>query len=217
LYGVAWVIAKAPPGDPAEEAFAGSSGYKVYRRADAFPRAWPVHELVQVRDRGVGNAALASAWRDKAYLMEPPPPLETCGGTDRVELVEHGAGRLAIRAYMACAGMVILSDTFYPGWRAWVDNGPVTIFEVDGAMRGVLVPRGSHTVTMRYRPASAIVGAALSLCGVLLAALLAAFSRSSGSGSRAERRRHASQRPAPAASASAPSTPERFPRPGGTT
>ena len=215
LYGVAWIISKAPPGDPAEEAFAGSSGYKVYRRADAFPRAWPVHELVQVSDRGAGNAALAAAWRHKAYLVGPPPPLETCGGTDRVELVEHAADRLAIRADMACAGMVILSDTFYPGWRARVDHRPAAIFEVDGALRGVLVPRGSHTVTMRYRPASVIVGGALSICGVVLTALLAAFSRSGGSGSRAERRVHASQHPA--ASASAPSTPERFPRPGGTT
>jgi hypothetical protein len=217
LYGVGWVIAKTPPGNPAEEVFAGSSGYKVYRRADAFPRAWSVHELVQVRDRGAGNAALAGAWRGKAYLLQPPPAVETCGGTDRVELVEHAADRLAIRADMACAGMVVLSDTFYPGWRARVDHRPVSIFEVDGAMRGLLVPRGSHVITMRYRPASVIAGAALSLCGVLLAALLTAFSRSAGSGFRSERRVHASQQPAPAASASAPSTPERFPKPGGTT
>jgi hypothetical protein len=177
LYGVAWVIAKAPLGDAAEEVFAGSSGYKVYRRADAFPRAWSVHELVQVRDRAAGSAALAGAWRGKAYLMEPPPPVETCGGADRVELVEHAADRLDIRADMACAGMVVLSDTFYPGWRARVDHQPVSIFEVDGALRGVVVPRGSHAITMRYRPASAIAGAALSICGVLCVALLAAFSR----------------------------------------
>jgi uncharacterized membrane protein YfhO len=73
--------------------------------------------------------------------------------------------------------MVVLSDAFYPGWRAWVDRQPVSLFEVDGAMRGVLVPRGSHVITMRYRPVSVIAGAALSICGVLFAGLLAAFSR----------------------------------------
>jgi uncharacterized membrane protein YfhO len=103
--------------------------------------------------------------------------VEACGGADRVELVEHAGGRVAIRADMACAGMVVLSDTFYPGWRAWVDRRPVSIFEVDGALRGVLVPRGSHSITMRYRPASAIAGAALSICGVLFTALLVVFSR----------------------------------------
>jgi hypothetical protein len=177
LYGVGWVIAKAPPADTADVAFAGSSGYKVYRRADAFPRAWSVHQLVRVRDRAAGNATLATAWRNKAYLVEQPPPVEACGGTDRVELVEHAGGRLAIRADMACSAMVVLSDTFYPGWRAWVDRQPVSLFEVNGAMRGVLVPRGSHVITMRYRPVSVIAGAGLSICGVLFTGLLAAFSR----------------------------------------
>ena len=177
LYGVSWVIAKTPPPDTAEVAFAGASGFKVYRRADAFPRAWSVHQLVRAQDRGAGNAALATAWRNRAYLLEQPPAVEACGGADRVELVEHAGGRVAIRADMACAGMVVLSDTFYPGWRAWVDRRPVSIFEVDGALRGVLVPRGSHSITMRYRPASAIAGAALSICGVLFTALLVVFSR----------------------------------------
>jgi hypothetical protein len=177
LYGVSWVIAKTPPPDTAEVAFAGASGFKVYRRADAFPRAWSVHQLVKAQDRAAGNAALATEWRNGAYLLEQPPPVEACGGADRVELVEHAGGRVAIRADMACAGMVVLSDTFYPGWRAWVDRRPVSIFEVDGALRGVLVPRGSHSITMRYRPASAIAGAALSICGVLFTALLVVFSR----------------------------------------
>jgi uncharacterized membrane protein YfhO len=103
--------------------------------------------------------------------------VETCAGTDHVELVEHAADRLAIRADMACAGMVVLSDAFYPGWRARVDHQTASILEVDGAMRGVSVPRGRHDITMRYRPASAIAGAALSIFGVLCAGLLAAFSR----------------------------------------
>jgi uncharacterized membrane protein YfhO len=69
--------------------------------------------------------------------------------------------------------MVVVSDTFYPGWRARVDRQPAEIFEVNGAMRGVLVPKGTHTVTMRYRPLSVYLGAALSLLGVLGALALA--------------------------------------------
>ena len=48
-------------------------------------------------------------------------------------------------------------------------------------MRGVAVPRGSHTVTMRYRPVSVYLGAALTLLGILGALALAWFSpRQSG-------------------------------------
>ena len=63
--------------------------------------------------------------------------------------------------------LVILSDAFYPGWRARVDHRPAQIHEVNGALRGVAVPRGTHTVTMRYRPVSVYLGAALTLLGIL--------------------------------------------------
>jgi uncharacterized membrane protein YfhO len=43
-------------------------------------------------------------------------------------------------------------------------------------MRGVVVPRGEHTITMRYRPASALAGALLSLIGIAGAVLCASLS-----------------------------------------
>jgi uncharacterized membrane protein YfhO len=86
-----------------------------------------------------------------------------------VDLIEHRAGRLAIRADLACQGMVVLSDVYFPGWRARIDHEPATIHEVNGAMRGVVVPKGSHTVTMRYRPVSVYLGAALTLLGIAIA------------------------------------------------
>ena len=174
MYGVAYTIAKRPEGGTGEEVFTGASGYKVYRR-DAFPRAWAVHELVRVGQTGEGNILVdrdVESFRHKAHMVSAPPKVENCGGTDRVELIEYAADRLAIRADMACDGMVILSDTFYPGWRARVDHVPAHIYEVNGAMRGVAVPRGSHTITMRYRPVSVYLGAGLFVVGILGLAMI---------------------------------------------
>jgi hypothetical protein len=142
---------------------------KVYRR-DAFPRAWAVHQLVRVPNITEGNILVGQdpeSFRRKAHMVEQPPQVETCAAPDTVELIEHAPDRLAIRAEMACDGMVVLSDAFYPGWRARVDHQPAGIYEVNGAMRGVRVPRGRHTVTMRYRPVSVYLGAALTLLGIL--------------------------------------------------
>jgi hypothetical protein len=179
MYGVAYTIAAAPQPGAGDEVFAGAGGMKVYRR-DAFPRAWAVHELVRVPNQTEGNIVLGrdpESFRRKAHMVGPPPPVETCATPDNVQLVEHAADRLAIRAEMACDGMVVLSDTFYPGWRARVDHRSAEIYEVNGAMRGVAVPRGTHTVTMRYRPLSVYLGAALTLLGILGALGLAVGSR----------------------------------------
>ncbi|MGD0777143.1 MAG: YfhO family protein [Candidatus Solibacter sp.] len=179
MYGVAYTIAAAPQPGAGDEVFSGAGGMKVYRR-DAFPRAWAVHELVRVPNKTEGNILLGrdpESFRRKAHMVGPPPPVETCAAPDTVQLVEHAPDRLAIRADMACDGMVVLSDTFYPGWRARVDHRPAEIHEVNGAMRGVAVPRGTHTVTMRYRPLSVYLGAALTLLGILGALGLAALPR----------------------------------------
>ena len=177
MWGVAYTIAATPQPDATDQLFAGASGMKVFRR-DAFPRAWAVHELVRVPNNAEGNLLVAKdpvAFRRKAHMVEQPPPVQTCDAPDKVELIEHAPDRLAIRAEMACDGMVILSDAFYPGWRARVDHRPVEIHQVNGAMRGVAVPRGTHSVTMRYRPVSVYLGAALTLLGILGALGWAAF------------------------------------------
>ena len=169
MYGVAYTIAATPQPDAGDEVFAGASGMKVYRR-DAFPRAWAVHELVRVPNIAEGNILVnqdPGSFRRKAHMEGPPPHVEPCAAADTVQLIEHAPDRLAIRAEMACDGMVVLSDAFYPGWRARVDHRPAEIHQVDGAMRGVAVPRGTHTVTMRYRPVSVYLGAALTLLGIL--------------------------------------------------
>jgi hypothetical protein len=169
MYGVAYTIAATPQPDAGDEVFAGASGMKVYRR-DAFPRAWAVHELVRVPNTGEGNILVSQdpgSFRRKAHMEGPPPHVEPCAAPDTVQLIEHAPDRLAIRAEMACDGMVVLSDAFYPGWRARVDHRPAEIHQVNGAMRGVAVPRGTHTVTMRYRPVSVYLGAALTLLGIL--------------------------------------------------
>jgi hypothetical protein len=177
MYGVAYTIASGPQPDAGDEVFRGASGLKVYRR-DAFPRAWAVHELVRVKDSDEGNVLLGrdpESLHRKAHMVGVPPPVQTCAAPDTVQLIEHAPDRLVIRAEMACYGMVVLSDTFYPGWRARVDHRPAEIYEVNGAMRGVVVPRGTHTITMRYRPISVYVGAALTLLGILGTVALAVW------------------------------------------
>jgi hypothetical protein len=154
---VAYTLAAQPTPDAGDEVYSGQSGLKVYRNRAAFPRAWAVHKLVQAADAGEANATMMehlAEMHNQAVMMGKPPALEPCGDRDFVELLEHGADRLLIRANMSCPGMVIVSDTYFPGWRARVDGKAAEIYEVNAAMRGVLVPAGLHSVTMRYRPAS---------------------------------------------------------------
>ncbi len=174
-FGVAYSLGTKPPPDPADEVFAGKSGLKVYRHPAVLPRAWAVHNLVRVRDMGAGNQWIVSRTEElhtTAFLLQEPPALESCGTPDDVRLYDHRGSFLGIRAHLACKGMVIVSDTYFPGWHAYVDGHAAEVYPVNGPMRGVVVPAGDHSVTMRYRPASAMIGGFCTLLGVVGAVLL---------------------------------------------
>jgi uncharacterized membrane protein YfhO len=79
-----------------------------------------------------------------------------------------------LEANLKCRGMVIDSDTFFPGWEATVDGRPAPIYEAYGFLRGVVAEAGPHRIEMRYRPKSVYWGAALTALGLLGAATLAA-------------------------------------------
>jgi len=176
LWGVGYTIAAKPPAEEGKAVFYGVEGMNVYRHAAVFPRAWAVHELVQAPNPDVGNRLIQEHLADfhhMAILLDAAPPVETCSPADQVALQEHAVNRVRIEAKMGCRGMVILSDTFFPGWQAEIDGSVAPIYEVNLAMRGVVVPAGAHTLTYRYRPASVLWGALLSLLGVSGAIVLA--------------------------------------------
>ena len=74
-------------------------------------------------------------------------------------------------------GNLILTDSYYPGWRAWVDGKPSPINRYRDAFRSIPVRAGTHTVEMRYEPATFRLGAFISLVALALLAGAAVFIR----------------------------------------
>ena len=71
--------------------------------------------------------------------------------------------------------MLVLNDSWAPGWKAYVDDAAVPVWEVNYAFRGVELPPGKHTVRFAYRPTAALAGLAMGW-GALLVVLIAGLS-----------------------------------------
>jgi hypothetical protein len=63
--------------------------------------------------------------------------------------------------------LLVFSDTYFPGWRAWIDGKEARIYRTDGVIKGVLVPSGSHVVRFLYDPVSLKIGWLLFAAGLL--------------------------------------------------
>ncbi len=59
--------------------------------------------------------------------------------------------------------MLFLSDNYYPGWKAYVDNKETKIYRANYTFRSIYLPSGNHSVAFKYNPLSFKIGSVVSL------------------------------------------------------
>jgi hypothetical protein len=149
------------------EIFRGKSGIAIYRNQPVFPRAWSVHEAVTGVPKGVLPRLEGIDLKKQTLILGEVPKLEQCDGTDNVRVLNKETRRIVLEAQMACKGMVVLSQTHYPGWYAKVDGVSAPIHEAYTVLQGVVVNSGTHRVEFYYAPWSVYVGGLLTVLGLL--------------------------------------------------
>lgn len=63
--------------------------------------------------------------------------------------------------------MAVVSQAFYPTWRAYVDGKPTRIWRANYAFQAVEIPTGKHHVRLVYEDTALRIGCALSVVGLL--------------------------------------------------
>ncbi len=193
--GVRYLMTKRQVPEPWKLGHDGEA--PIYENRGAMPRAYLVHEVAPAEDVQA-LAALRVDWRwlQERALAEPGDAARmkgaiapaASGGKERVDFLTDGADAITLKAAASSSALLVLTDSYYPGWRARVDGKPAAILRVNYAFRGVPVPAGEHTVELRYEPASFRVGLFLSL--------LALCSLGAGLGARCSRKRPRAAAPA---------------------
>jgi hypothetical protein len=174
LAGVQYVVSYRPLSGRSLEALAEGE-VKVYRNRTALPRAYlvPGYRVVpQSRERLQLLASLEFDPRREVVLETDPGRPGTTGlPGGRVRVISYAPEEVHLELEGAQEGFLVLSDTYYPGWRAQVDGVEQPIFRANHVFRAVPVQAGSREVVFRYQPPSLRQG--LWLSALALGALAA--------------------------------------------
>lgn len=68
--------------------------------------------------------------------------------------------------------ILVLADTYYPGWVARVDTSIVPILAANLSQRAIFIPKGTHTVTFTYTPMSVKQGNIVSAISLIIIVFL---------------------------------------------
>jgi hypothetical protein len=142
----------------------------LFENRQVMPRAFLVDAAVVLQ----GNAArrtLRDARVDPRRTVvldtglppdEQPMPAGDPSAVGSARVLRYEEERVEIDTDAPGARLLVLTDTDYPGWRAFVDGREVAVRRANFAFRAVAVPAGTHRVVFVYAPDSVRRGAQLS-------------------------------------------------------
>jgi len=186
--GIRWLVSDdgedpnswqpAPDGTPFYERRLESHGFIVWENRYARPYAYlasrfqvsPDDATVLVRMKFLspekGNIVLAlntEGTLPPDSIMEPGPH----SPTERVALDSYVPGEIKIEVAADRARLVVVNESWSPGWRAEVDGSPATIHRINYVVQGVVVPKGEHHVRLVYDPPAFRWGIGISVVALI--------------------------------------------------
>jgi hypothetical protein len=162
-----------PPWEPAWE-----GDLYVYENTEWQPRWFLVPNIIPVQTIEDGYC-VARAFNPESEAVVvgiehadiPADLLEMTRPSDSqhsIEVLKYGADEVRLNVSAGRDQFLVFSDTYFPGWRAWVDGSEVRIYRTDGIVKGIVVFQGEHEIRFLYDPVSYKIGWLLVLVGLIL-------------------------------------------------
>lgn len=166
-------VASLPPGIE----LVYDADVKILRRTHALPRAYTLTHWTPVRteEEALGALKMGYEFRSSVLLEASPQDLRHLAGSGPPEpavpatIVLYTPNRVRIEATTDDPAVLVLADTYYPGWEATVDGQPAPVLPANALLRGVPLPMpGRHVIEFRFRPRSVMIGGVVSLVCVAM-------------------------------------------------
>ncbi|HKY06132.1 MAG TPA: YfhO family protein [Blastocatellia bacterium] len=172
-----------------------AEGVSVYKNQNAAARAFFAESVVEVLNSSETLAAMREPSFDprttvvvdlsRLPSIEASADFKSLTGSQpsTATIIEDRRNRVVIETVRGKDGLMVLSDNYYPGWRAFVDGQEVSLLRANHTMRAVRVPAGSHVVSFEFAPQrfrEAVYISSIAAAFLAGAFLLAAFRRNAG-------------------------------------
>jgi hypothetical protein len=153
---------------------------KIYRNKRVSPRAFLLSQFHVATDAAGALEFVSKKDFDpsETVILEEKPVWDPeitattlpAAGTAEARILRESNNTIEVQARVARPCLLYLSDTYFPGWNAYVDGRKTKIYRANYNFRAVPLPPGEHRVEFRYEPMSFYAGAGIT--GVTLAILI---------------------------------------------
>lgn len=150
----------------------------LYRNKEALPRAFLVSDFAIAKNLPEVNAVLTSPQYNpqKTVILEKQPELEPYERPEGYAAINYyGQTKVSIDVSLKNPAILILTDSFYPGWQAEINSQKKEIMAANINSRAVIVPAGNNYVEFKYKPDYIKSGSIISASALLISIFLLFF------------------------------------------
>lgn len=137
--------------------------WAIYENTQSSPRAYIATDIIVYKtsldfaDKFFSPKTSSTS----AFIPADQKTITSYGGISHIQTYEPE--HIRIQTDSTASGLLVLTDTYYPGWTAKIDGTPTQIIRTNWAMRGIIIPKGIHTILLTYAPKSVLYGILLSI------------------------------------------------------
>lgn len=156
--------------------------YAIYRNEAPVSRSWVASDVETIKD----DAAILSRLKEPGFdprrtvVLEEMPqgwvPSTDTAAAGTAEIVKYEPNVIELRAQMARKGVLVLSENWYPWFRAWVDGKEQKVYRADYTLRALVLEPGTHKVEFRFKSPYMKAGVWITFISLGLVALAVALS-----------------------------------------
>ena len=149
----------------------------VYENTDKMPRAFFISKIVTAENDGDASEMITEVDLQNEVIItrdfgEYP---EIANGKSEVEITNYENSKVEIAVENEKPGVLVLTDSYYPGWEVYVDGVRTEVLKADVGLRGVYLDGGTHNVKFNYFPKQLYRGALISAVSVVVITVIFIF------------------------------------------
>ncbi|KAF0247925.1 MAG: hypothetical protein FD167_2671, partial [bacterium] len=186
LLGVKYLLTKEKKEvlSPSYQEVYHNEGIRIYENLNVMPRAFfasqvKVANLSELEMMGEDGFDPHTTVIVQTKTIDPKD-ISVPTSADQVEIKEYKNNEVTLQAFTIAKRLLVLTDTYYPGWEVFVDGNKVELLRVNHAMRGVVLNSGKHQIKFVFWPSILSKGlliAAIVFLGLILEVLRVSFRR----------------------------------------
>jgi hypothetical protein len=147
--------------------------WQVYEFLKALPHSFLVgeYELLTKKEDIIRRFYSQDFNPEKKIILEESLPKKIKIETDTeasVKTITYSPLFIELESNSKTNSLLFLSDVFYPGWKASVDNIPTKIYLANYTFRAIIVPQGFHKIKFTFHPDNFYLALKLSVVTLII-------------------------------------------------